>query len=62
LADKPENSGVYVATFAKPAERVFLFSTEMPAAFAPSDNGTVTSQSTECSYVQAGSSWTIAIL
>ena len=39
LADKPENSGVYVATFAKPAERVFLFSTQTPAAFALGDNG-----------------------
>jgi Tol biopolymer transport system component len=34
-ADKPENTGVYVASFAKPAERVFLLRTESAAIVAP---------------------------
>jgi Tol biopolymer transport system component/predicted Ser/Thr protein kinase len=38
-ADKPENSGVYVATFAKPTERVFLLRTETAAIFAPGGDG-----------------------
>jgi Tol biopolymer transport system component/tRNA A-37 threonylcarbamoyl transferase component Bud32 len=38
-ADKPENSGIYVATFAKPAERVFLLRTETAAIFAPGGDG-----------------------
>jgi Tol biopolymer transport system component/tRNA A-37 threonylcarbamoyl transferase component Bud32 len=38
-ADKPENSGVYVTTFAKPAERVFLLQTETAAIFAPDGDG-----------------------
>jgi predicted Ser/Thr protein kinase len=38
-ADKPENSGVYVATFAKPAERVFLLRTETAAIVAPGGDG-----------------------
>jgi Tol biopolymer transport system component/tRNA A-37 threonylcarbamoyl transferase component Bud32 len=39
LADKPENAGVYVATFANPAERVFLLRTETAALLAPSGDG-----------------------
>jgi Tol biopolymer transport system component len=39
LADKPENTGLYVASFAKPAERVFLLRTEAAALFAPSGDG-----------------------
>jgi Tol biopolymer transport system component/predicted Ser/Thr protein kinase len=38
-ADKPENSGVYVATFANPAKRVFLLHTETAALFAPGGDG-----------------------
>jgi Tol biopolymer transport system component/tRNA A-37 threonylcarbamoyl transferase component Bud32 len=38
-ADKPENSGVYVATFAKPTERLFLLRTETGAIFAPGGDG-----------------------
>jgi Tol biopolymer transport system component/predicted Ser/Thr protein kinase len=39
FADKPENAGVYVAPFAKPAERVFLLRTETAAVFAPGGDG-----------------------
>jgi Tol biopolymer transport system component/predicted Ser/Thr protein kinase len=39
LADKPENSGVYVTTFAKPAERVFLLRTESAAIVTPGGDG-----------------------
>jgi Tol biopolymer transport system component/predicted Ser/Thr protein kinase len=39
LADKPENSGVYVTTFAKPAERVFLLRTETAAIVTPGGDG-----------------------
>jgi Tol biopolymer transport system component/predicted Ser/Thr protein kinase len=38
-ADKPENSGVYVSTFAKPAERAFLLRTETAAIVAPGGDG-----------------------
>jgi Tol biopolymer transport system component len=38
-AGQPENTGVYVATFAKPAERVFLLRTETAATFAPGGDG-----------------------
>jgi Tol biopolymer transport system component/predicted Ser/Thr protein kinase len=38
-ANKPENSGVYVATFAKPDERVFLLRTETAVIFAPGGDG-----------------------
>jgi Tol biopolymer transport system component/tRNA A-37 threonylcarbamoyl transferase component Bud32 len=39
VAASPENSGVYVASFAKPAERVFLHRTETGALFAPGGDG-----------------------
>jgi Tol biopolymer transport system component len=39
LADKPENTGLYVAPFAKPAERVLLLRTETAAIFAPGGDG-----------------------
>jgi Tol biopolymer transport system component/tRNA A-37 threonylcarbamoyl transferase component Bud32 len=39
LADKPENAGVYVSTFAKPAERVFLLRTETAAILASGGEG-----------------------
>jgi hypothetical protein len=38
-ADRPENTGLYLASFAKPAERVFLLRTEMAALFAPGGDG-----------------------
>jgi Tol biopolymer transport system component len=38
-ADKPENSGVYVAPLAKPAERVLVLPTETAAIFAPGPDG-----------------------
>jgi Tol biopolymer transport system component/predicted Ser/Thr protein kinase len=38
-ADKPENSGVYVTTFAKPAERAFLLRTETAAIVASGGDG-----------------------
>jgi Tol biopolymer transport system component/tRNA A-37 threonylcarbamoyl transferase component Bud32 len=38
-AATPETSGVYVAPFAKPADRVFLFPTETGALFAPGGDG-----------------------
>jgi Tol biopolymer transport system component/predicted Ser/Thr protein kinase len=38
-AATPENSGIYVAAFAKPAERVFLLQTETAAVFAPGGDG-----------------------
>jgi Tol biopolymer transport system component len=39
LADKPKNTGLYVASFAKPAERVFLLRTETAAIVAPGGDG-----------------------
>jgi Tol biopolymer transport system component len=38
-AERPENMGVYVAPFAKPAEPVFLLRTETAAVFAPGGDG-----------------------
>ena len=38
-AANPENTGVYVAPLAKPAERVFLLRTETAAIFAPGEDG-----------------------
>jgi hypothetical protein len=38
-ADKPENTGVYAASFAKPAEPVFLLRTETAAIVAPCGDG-----------------------
>jgi hypothetical protein len=38
-ADRPENTGVYVAPLAKPAERVFLLRTETAAIVAPGGDG-----------------------
>jgi Tol biopolymer transport system component/predicted Ser/Thr protein kinase len=38
-AASPENSGIYVAPFAKPAERVFLLRTETAALFARGGDG-----------------------
>jgi hypothetical protein len=38
-AGRPENAGVYVAPFAKPAERVFALSTEAAAIFAAGADG-----------------------
>jgi Tol biopolymer transport system component len=38
-ADRPENTGLYAAPLAKPAERVFLLPTETAALFAPSGDG-----------------------
>jgi hypothetical protein len=38
-ADRPENTGVYVAAFAKPAERVFLLQTETAAIVALGGDG-----------------------
>jgi tRNA A-37 threonylcarbamoyl transferase component Bud32 len=39
LVDKPENSGVYVAPLAKPAERVLLLRTESAAVLASGGDG-----------------------
>jgi tRNA A-37 threonylcarbamoyl transferase component Bud32 len=38
-AGRPEDTGVYVAPLAKPAERAFLLRTETAAVFAPGGNG-----------------------
>jgi predicted Ser/Thr protein kinase len=38
-AATPDNTGLYVASFAKPAERVFLLRTETAAIFAPVGDG-----------------------
>jgi hypothetical protein len=38
-ASTPENAGVYVASFAKPAERVFLLQTETGALLTPGGDG-----------------------
>jgi Tol biopolymer transport system component/tRNA A-37 threonylcarbamoyl transferase component Bud32 len=38
-ADKPEDSGVYVASLAEPAKRAFLLRTETAALFAPDGEG-----------------------
>ena len=38
-SDKPEYTGIYVASFSKPAERVFLLATETNAVYAPSGDG-----------------------
>jgi predicted Ser/Thr protein kinase len=38
-ADKPENTGVYAAPFAKPAERIFLLRTETAAVLAAGGDG-----------------------
>src|SRR5262249_5779906 len=38
-SDKAENAGIYVAPFAKPAERVLLLTTETAAVFAPGGDG-----------------------
>jgi Tol biopolymer transport system component/predicted Ser/Thr protein kinase len=38
-ADRPENTGLYAAPLAKPAERVFLLRTETAALFAPGGDG-----------------------
>jgi Tol biopolymer transport system component/predicted Ser/Thr protein kinase len=39
LADRPENTGVFVAPLTKPTERVFLLRTETAAIFAPGGDG-----------------------
>jgi Tol biopolymer transport system component/predicted Ser/Thr protein kinase len=39
FADKPENTGVYVAPLGEPADRVFLIRTETAALFAPGGDG-----------------------
>jgi dipeptidyl aminopeptidase/acylaminoacyl peptidase len=38
-SDKAENAGIYVAPFAKPADRVLLLTTETAAVFAPGGDG-----------------------
>jgi Tol biopolymer transport system component len=38
-SEKPENTGIYAASFAKPRERVRLLATETNALYAPGDDG-----------------------